>query len=210
MREKVLEIGSFLKTLSATKKAEFKKLEKIEDSLAEKKKEKTVLEETLELLNNMTRLLIDRELRPIEEFVTYGLKQVFIDKDLSLRIDRVETPSGFKYDFIIKDGDIEAPVSDNFGGSVEEVVSLMLRLMVIHRLGKAKFLAMDEFFTGVDARHRPNLINLLKVLCNKAGFDIFLITHQEDFISGADTVLQAYPTLEGLQVREKNELKEGS
>lgn len=203
IRDKIAAIKTDIQVLYSTKKAEEGKLKKIRQHKEETSLEKKELETTQELLQNVTKILIDKELKPIEDFVTYGLKQVFVDRDLSLKIERSDTPAGVKYNFILRDGEFEAPVSDNFGGSVEEVVSLMLRLMVIHRLGKAKFLAMDEFFTGVDARHRPNLINLLKVLCENGDFDIFLITHQEDFIAGAHTVLQAYATIDGLRVTPK-------
>lgn len=202
LKHRLSDIKSFISFLENSKKIEDSKLSKIEDNLKFSLSELDTLEKTQELLSNLTKLLIDRELKPIEDFVTFGLKKVFVDRDLSLRIEKSETSTGTKYEFILRDGDIEAPISDNFGGSVEEVISLMLRLMVLQRLGKAKFLALDEFFTGVDSRHRPNLINLLRILCEKAGFDIFLITHQEDFINGAHTVLQAYTTVNGMSIKE--------
>lgn len=160
------------------------------------------LSKTQDLLQNLTRTLIDRELKPIQDFVTFGLKKVFPDKDLEFKIDKSEASTGTRYDFVLRDGDVEDSLDDSFGGSVEEVCSLMLRLVVLRRLGKMPFLAMDEFFTGIDSRHRTNLINLLQTLCEKSGFDILLITHVTDFIHGAHKVLQAYPTLDGLKIKE--------
>jgi hypothetical protein len=191
-----------LELLDNLKRVEEKKLS---DTLSEKDKlleDIDILEDTQQLLSVLTKLLIDREIKPIQDFVTFGLRKVFVGKDLEFKIEKRETSSGISYDLILRDGLIEDTISDSFGGSVEEVASLMLRLIMLQRLGKVPFLAMDEFFTGVDVKHRSNLIGLLRVLCEKAGFNIFLITHQEDFISGAHTILEAYPTEEGLKIKE--------
>ena len=196
------EIRHKFNLLKNLKAIEDKKLQSAKDERDSVVLDIETLEGTQNLLATLTRILVDREIKPIQDFVTFGLKKVFSDLDLEFKIEKKETASGTNYEFVLRNGDIEDTIDDSFGGSVEEIASLMLRLIMLQRLRKAPFLAMDEFFTGVDSRHRLNLINLLQILCTKAGFDIFLITHQEDFINGANKVLQAFSTEDGLKIKE--------
>lgn len=200
--ERILVLKTHLAALKQTEAIQKSKHTQIETELKTAQDRYNLLSQTQGLLRELTNILIEKEIKPLQDFVTYGLRNVFSDRDLEFSIVRKDTGSGTKYEFWLRDGEIEAPIDNNFGGSVLEVCSLMLRLMVIKRLNKALFIALDEFFTGVDSRHRLNLIQLLKALCDKGGFDILLITHQDEYIQGSDKVLKAYRTVDGLKIKE--------
>jgi DNA repair exonuclease SbcCD ATPase subunit len=211
LKDRVQELSRNVNVASQLQRMERRKLAEVQGDLSKAQANTKQLEQVQSLFAQMTQILIDNEIKPIQSFVTNGLNKVFPDRDLAFKINQKEVSSGVQYEFVLQDGDIEANISDNFGGSVLEVSSLMLRLFVIKRLNKAQFIAFDEFFTGIDARHRINLIQCLKNLCSELGFDIFLITHQEDFVNGADLVLQAYRTLDGLKIKEfTNAVEDGS
>lgn len=202
MYSRVASLKNSASVLTQSRAIQQSRHDKLLLELATKQDDRSTLEQTQALLRELTNILIEKEIKPIQEFVTYGIQNVFSDRDLEFSIVRKDTGTNTKYEFWLRDGLIEAPIDNNFGGSVLEVCSLMLRLMVIKRLKKATVLFMDEFFTGVDSRHRINLIQLLRTLCSKAEFDILLITHQDDFVTGADKVLKAYRTQDGLKIKE--------
>ena len=160
-------------------------------------------EKTQDLLRNLLQRCLSQEVKPIEDFCTYGLRQVFFDKDLGFKIVHKETSSDVKFEFRVLDGGRDLPIVDSVGGSVLEVASFMLRIMLIMRLDKARFIFMDEFFTGMGEEYIPSLMELLRLLAHKFNFTIVLITHDKDYISGADKVFQVYTGNGSLQIKEE-------
>lgn len=192
------------KSLQAYKDKKQKELEGVEQEKKLVLDKISLLEKTQDLLRSLLQKCLIKEVKPIEEFCTYGLKQVFFDLDLSFKVAHKETASDVVFEFKIVDGgDLDLSVEESVGGSVLEVVSFMLRIMLIMRLNKSRFIFMDEFFTGMGAEYRPSLMSLLKVLADKYDFTIVLITHESDFLSGADKVYKVFTGNGSLQAKEE-------
>lgn len=208
MEDRVREVLNKVSTLKNMHRMEEKKLQTLINERTELESTVRVLEGVQDLFKRLTQTLIDQEIKPLQDFVTFGLKKVFFDRDLEFTVFRKETAKGQDYSFLLKDGDIEAPLKDSFGGSILEVISLMLRICVIKRLEKRCFICFDEFFTGISSKYRGNLSSLLSVICEKSEFDIFMITHEEGFTEVADNVLYAHRTKNGFKIKEREREKQ--
>lgn len=197
-----MSIRSKFENLKAIYESEKKKNREIATELAALQEKYNTLNKSQALIRQVIQTLVDKELKPVSEFVTYSLRKVFYDLDLTFSIQRKDTPKGFTYDFYLKNGLFEAEMDDNFGGSVFELIAFVLRLITIRKKKRQHVIVLDEYFKGIGVKYRANLIELLGVLCSTCDFDILLITHDMAFSEGADNVLQAYLTQEGLKVRE--------
>jgi DNA repair exonuclease SbcCD ATPase subunit len=145
--------------------------------------------------------LIDRAIQTIsangigriEGIVTWGLRMVFQNDTYGLRIVKKEGQRGNTYELEPYCGEVHGKASDTFGGGLSDVISLLLRVMMIERFGLARYLFVDEAFKQLSAEYLPNLSELLQALCTKRGYTIFAITHQKALACAADNVYRLVP-----------------
>jgi ABC-type molybdenum transport system ATPase subunit/photorepair protein PhrA len=85
-------------------------------------------------------------------------------------------------------GEIEGPVLDTFGGGPAALVSFLLRVLVLRRTGLAPVLLLDETFSQVSEDYLTPLSTFLRLLADRLGMTILLVTHQPKFAHAANRV----------------------
>ena len=142
----------------------------------------------------------------IETLVTQGLASIFGD-GLSFHLvptTRNKTPV---IDFVVRSrlGDelVETDVLDARGGGLAATVGFLLRLVVLllsHRTGETVLL-LDETFAHVSAEYETRLAEFLRILVDRTGVQVILVTHSEAYSEHAD-VRYRFELLDGVtQVR---------
>lgn len=127
----------------------------------------------------------------IDELVTLSLRSVF-ERDLFFHIDVSYPPRGPNYEFIIKDKETgyEGEIMSSVGGSIAQTAGILLRFIYLLKYKKAPFfLSLDEAFGAISPDYLPRLIEVLKKLCEKFGFDMLVITHQLVIKEAADQLI---------------------
>jgi DNA repair exonuclease SbcCD ATPase subunit len=139
----------------------------------------------------------EASINEIEQLVTFGLKSVFDDQALALRL-MVETKRGAQsMTPRLMSGGVEAPILDAFGGGPATLVAFLLRLLVCQRLKLAPILLLDEPFSFVSAEYTDNLASLLQELARANKIAIVMVTHEQRFLSYADRGYEAKETATG-------------
>lgn len=153
-----------------------------------------LLSKSSEAIRSILQNLVDDEKDGIRDIITEGLKAIYEDQDLSMRINTSVKRGKVNIDFNVYDGlkNVEGNILDSFGGGVANIVSLLFRFITIMRLGLRKFIVLDESLlnissSGADDYYVDNTGKFLKSLCAKTGFDVLLVTHQPKFLDYADT-----------------------
>jgi DNA repair exonuclease SbcCD ATPase subunit len=128
--------------------------------------------------------------RQIEELVTRGLQVVF-DESLRFRVVQSVKASQANVDFMVVSSvggqEIETPVMDARGGGLAAVVGFLLRLVILLRTpGARPVLALDEPFAHVSEEYEPRLAEFLREVADKAGVQIYLVTHSRAYDDVAD------------------------
>jgi len=83
---------------------------------------------------------------------------------------------------------VETPVMDARGGGMAAVTGFLLRLVVLLLTpGARRILFLDESFAMVSEEYREALGQFLREVCDKAGAQIVMITHDEVYSAFADT-----------------------
>lgn len=155
-----------------------------------------VLDKTAMLLNSLGEERQQEAQLMIEGLVTRGLQEIF-DESLSLVISTSVKGKTTTTEFLVRTelGDhnsFETSVLDARGGGLVAVVAFLLRvtiLLLTHPEGR-RFMVIDESFAHVSADRLPFVSSFLKDLVDETGLQLLLVTHQEELLEQADSVLR--------------------
>lgn len=130
----------------------------------------------------------------VEALVTMGLQTVFeapYEFVIESSIQRNVVSMRFLLRTPLKDGGhFETDLYDSVGGGILDVVSFLLRVIVLSmvRPKLSRVLLLDEVFSHVSRAHLTNVAVLLRKLSDSLGLQIILVTHSPELGEGADLV----------------------
>jgi len=153
-----------------------------------------VLDRTTILLNSLGEDRQEKTQEIIEQLVTRGLQTIF-DDTLSFHIVQTVKGKSAVVDFLVRtelpSGIVETSVMEARGGGLAATIGFLLRLVVM-LLGKGtrteNILLLDETFAHVSAEYLDPLRQFLREVVDKTGVQILMVTHQTEFLEGADVV----------------------
>lgn len=179
-----------------------------QDKITELEAQKVLNTKALAVIDRATQIISQNGIGKVESIVSDGLKLVF-DQDLKLVIERKEGARGDSYRLMVQQGDVIGPPIDTMGGGVVNVISFLLRVIMIQRFKLTKFLALDESFNNVSADHLPKVSEMLRSLCDDHGYAILAITQQPLLACAANRVfsVEKGPLLRELSSDELDELR---
>lgn len=132
----------------------------------------------------------------IEALVTTGLQMIFSEQ-LSFHVVSGTSGKAPTVDFVVRsnlaDGRIvETDVINARGGGLVSIVGFLLRLVVLllSRPKHEPVLFLDETFSMVSRDYISRVADFLRQLVDKAGVQIVLVTHEEQFLEVADKKYQ--------------------
>lgn len=153
------------------------------------------LVEQLDLCSAVIRSMIDKEImdgvQAIESLQTEGLRVVFHDQKIKVRTE-VDIQHGKVSVAVVTSQErtdgvvIEGDSTKGFGGAVVTVQSILLRLAIILRRKMRLVMFLDETLPAFDGKYVHNMGKFLKVLCERTGVDILLVTHNTSLVDAAD------------------------
>ena len=153
-------------------------------------------EESLaDLSANLIRTLVDNEVtegvQAVEELLTEGLAAVFEDQDLSVRAEVDVQRGKVSVDFLTVQKHADGTVTSglchqSFGGAVTTVQSVLLRMIITLRRGLRPVLFLDETLPAFDANYVHSMGRFLGLMCERLGFDVLLVSHNEAMVEAAD------------------------
>jgi DNA repair exonuclease SbcCD ATPase subunit len=156
----------------------------VEEEVIKLREEKDILDKAEKVIKFLMDKLVQKDLSKMDALISYGLKTVYSDRDLSFKSDIIERGKKIWIDLkTISDGEEVDPQAKS---SVHVIESFLLRLLCIIKLKRARFILLDETFSAVDPGYIENFSQLIVQMCNKLGMDIFLVTHNMGFIDFAN------------------------
>lgn len=203
-----MDFNSQLETVRSALKTERTILSRNQAKVTDLEKQKALNLKALAVIDKAIQVISANGIGKVESIVTDGLKLVF-DQDIQLVIERKEGARGDSYRLMVRQGDVIGPPIDTMGGGVVNVISFLLRVIMIQRFKLNKFIALDESFNNVSADHLPKVSEMLKSLCDDHGYTILAITQQPILACAADRVfsVEKGPLLRELSSDELDELR---
>lgn len=148
---------------------------------------------TLKYVSQFFRHLIDSEImravNSVADLQTEGLREIFFDQKLKV-IPQVEESRGkISVKFVVqhekKGSVVEGDPLKSFGGSVQVMMSILLRITVIFRRGLRPVLLLDETLSAVADQYKDRAVDFLSSLCSRMGLDILLVSHDDTILGKA-------------------------
>lgn len=163
-------------------------------------------EQLCQLVAELFRQMIDSEVnagvQAVETLLTEGLSAVFADQQISVRSEVGVNRGKVSVELVTTqkqaDGTIsEGSTIDAFGGAVTTVQSVLLRLIVVMRRGLRPVLLLDEALPAFDANYVDAMGKFLRLLCERMGVDILLVTHNPALVEAAHKAYRIKRTPKG-------------
>lgn len=165
---------------------ERKELKKAEHNLK-------VYSESLDVLNASLAVVRKEMKSKIDDLVTSGLNSVF-SNDLIFEMKVSSNRSRFSTVPVLKSSfngiELETDIADGHGGGVSDIVSFVLRVIVmcLSRPRLRRVMVLDESFRHVSPEYLRGVSVLLKELNKKLGIQFLMVTHKEELLDAADVV----------------------
>ncbi len=160
-------------------------------NLTDAQQEHALLEQTDLVLRAILKHQTDSAFQEVEQLLLKGLQAVFGPEWTGVHLNVTQKHGRLWADISFKYGDVEGPPLEAFGGGPASVAAFLLRFLVVRRCGLAPLLLLDESFSQVSASAIPALGKFLRLLVDKLGFTILLVTHQPLFLESATKAYRA-------------------
>jgi len=171
----------------------------LENDVAVIKTEQELLSKASAVLKHILDVMVKDEIAKMAGLVTYGLKSIFDDQDLTFLPSITKRGEKLHVDLVTRNGAIECGFG-SMGGSVAVIESFLLRVICMMKMKQARLLLLDETFASVGERYIPATSRLINELSKKLGLDVLLVTHQKEFQNEANVVYLVKDTVSGLAV----------
>lgn len=145
----------------------------------------------LEQVGEVARLQTKQE---IEALITHGLRSVLEDSHITFQIALEYKRKQLEARFgLMWDDDSRSPIWDipnEAGGGIADVISVLLRLVLLELLCIEGPLVLDEPAKMLSTQHIPAFGQLLSQLSKRFGRQMIVVTHNQDLVNFADKRFQ--------------------
>jgi len=149
------------------------------------------------VIKSLLDFMVKDEVAKMASLITYGLKTIFDDQDLSFVPEITKKNDKINIELKTNNGGIEGGFKA-FGGSVAVIESFLLRILCMLKKKYARIMILDETFAAVGEEYIANTGKLIAELSKKIGLDVLLVTHQKEFQHNADNVFRVKESKNGL------------
>ena len=169
----------------------------LEKEIGSLKAEMDLLAKASAVLKHILDTMVKDEISKMAGLVTYGLKSIFDDQNLTFIPAIVKKGEKLHVELITENDGISSGYG-SMGGSVAVIESFLLRIICILKMKLAHLMILDETFRTVGDRYIPVTSHLINELSKKLGMDVLLVTHQKEFQSEANAIYQVKESPSGL------------
>lgn len=175
-------------------------VERITQQLERAKEEKDAVSAAIDVQEKAQAILLALEEnwrkdfeRGIEQVITEGLEIVF-GKGLAFHIDTNIRAGASSITFEVETPTAQTEIQDAEGGSLVQVVSFLLRLILIKasRPAMRQVVVLDEAFAGIDEDNVPLVALLVRKMADDSDVQVIMVTHDRHYMEVADKVFEIY------------------
>jgi len=162
--------------------------------------EQDLYQKSSEIIKKWLEDSIKQNIESVADLVTTGLGHVIHDQKLTFNINQEMKYNKISMNFSLIDGDAEGDPLNMFGGGPACIISFILRVATMARLGTANLLILDESLSSLANYYVPEAANFMKKLSEETGINILMVTHNDEFIERSHIAYEGVKT-QSLQLR---------
>ena len=137
---------------------------------------------------------LNQNVNSIAQLATTGLKHVIGDQDLIFSIRQDPQKNRLSMRFVMEEDGVEGNPLDSFGGGAAVVISLVLRLAIMARMGMGNLLLLDESMASLANVYIPSCAEFMRQLAEQTGINILMVTHNPEFVQHSHMAYEVYKT----------------
>ena len=184
MIEELSKIKYKLETLSKTLDFNKQKITEYNTSLAEITQDMSFIIESREYYRRAVDIVYERSIQELKDILNSALSYIFYDENYNIEIELTDK-RGKSLNFrIFLDGK-PANLRRGTGMGVKTVISAVLHMYYL-QCKNSKILMLDEAYSAVSVEYVDRFFDFLHQMCEKLGFKIILITHDERLLKYGD------------------------
>lgn len=135
---------------------------------------------------------LDKNVNSMAQLATTGLRHVIGDQELSFHIRQDPQKNRLAMRFLVEEDGNEGDPLASFGGGAAVVISLVLRLAVMARMGMGNLLLLDESMSSLANVYVPSCAEFMRQLSEQTGINILMVTHNPEFIAHAHVAYEGH------------------
>lgn len=128
----------------------------------------------------------------LKRLVTAGLQVVFeeqLEFDMEITVERNVMAVNFYVISIVNQVKLRLDILSAKGGGVADVVSFLLQFLLVYYLpNRRRIMIVDEGWKNLSRDYKSRFAEFVKAICVKAGVQIIMVTHDEEYVHVADKV----------------------
>jgi DNA repair exonuclease SbcCD ATPase subunit len=196
IQSRIDRLDGFYQALKGQEKA-------LSDEITDLKKKVDLYVKASAVIKILLDTMVRDEINKMAGLVTYGLKAIFEDQNLSFKPVISKKNEKIYIELKTANNGIEGEFG-SYGGSVAVIESFLLRVICMLKMNLARLILLDETFAPIGDEYIQNTSKLVGELAAKLGLDVLLVTHQPEFKNYAKRVYKVKDSPNGLLMeREK-------
>ena len=132
---------------------------------------------------------LEKNTTSMADLATTALRHTIHDQQLTFKIKQEPKYNRISIKFVLEEnspnGIVEGNPLDSYGGGAAAVISLVLRLAVMARMGMGNLLLLDESMYFVSNMYVPGAAAFMRQLAERTGVNILMVTHNPEFLTHA-------------------------
>ena len=120
--------------------------------------------------------------------ITEALSKIF-EKDIifNIKISTYRNQPAVEV-FLTEEG-IEVSPQKSSGGGINDIISLVVRIIFIHLQNSSKIIILDEPLKFLSLEYLENASSFISEICERLGIQIIMVSHKQDIQIHADHVI---------------------
>lgn len=135
---------------------------------------------------------LEKNIQSMAELGTTALKHVIHDQELLFKIQQDPKLNRLSMKFLIEQDGVEGDPLASFGGGAVVLLSMVLRLAVMARMGMVNLLLLDESMMALANRYVPSAADFMRRLSEETGVNILMVTHNPEYLAHAHVAYEGH------------------
>lgn len=131
-------------------------------------------------------IMYERSVVELKDILNSALTYAFKDRNFEMDIV-ISDKRGKSMSFVITENGKPANLKTAMGMGVKCVISAVLQMYYL-QCKNSNILLLDEAYSNISKSYVPEFFDFLRHMCEKLGFKIIIITHDERFLDFGDKI----------------------
>lgn len=184
MLQELQKIKYKLETLHKTKEYNLQQISDLNIQVGKVTNDLTFVINEREYYRKAVDIVYEKSVKELRDVLNLALSEIFFDEDYKVEIELTDK-RGKSLNIRMFQNGKPVNLKRGTGMGIKTVVSAVLHMYYL-QCKNSKILMLDEVYSAVSKEYVDRFFGFLHKMCDKLGFKIIMITHDERFLKYGD------------------------